>query len=95
MPYFQKMRTFFEEKDITILDWPGNSPDLNPIKNLRAIIKRRIDKTDCSTVQKLISGTMMMKLSKCRSKRLGSFDDSQQKNQSQYTAVHILIKTFR
>ena len=30
-----------------------------------------------------------------RSKRLGSFDDSQQKNQSQYTAVHILIRTFR
>ena len=55
MPYFQKMRTFFEEKDITILDWPGNSPDLNPIKNLRAIIKRRIEKTECSTVQKLIS----------------------------------------
>ena len=30
----KKMRTFFEEKDITILDWPGNSPDLNPIENL-------------------------------------------------------------
>ena len=29
-----------------------------------------------------------------RSKRLGSFYDSQQKKQSQYTAVHILIRTF-
>ena len=55
MPYFQKMRTFFEEKDITTLDWPGNLSDLNPIENLWAIIKRRIEKTDCYTVQKLIS----------------------------------------
>ena len=51
----KKMHTFFEEKDVTILDWPGNLPDLNPIENLWAIIKRRIEKTDCSTVQKLIS----------------------------------------
>jgi len=51
----KKMRKFFEEKDITILDWSGNSPDLNPIENLWAIIERRIEKTECSTVQKLIS----------------------------------------
>ena len=51
----KKMRTFFEEKDVTILDWPANSLDLNPIENLWAIIKRRIEKTDCSTIQKLIS----------------------------------------
>ena len=30
----KKTCTFFEEKDITIPDWPGNSPDLNPIENL-------------------------------------------------------------
>ena len=51
----KKMRTFFEEKDVTILDWLGNSPDLNPIENLWAIIKRGIEKTDYSTAQKLIS----------------------------------------
>ena len=49
------MRTFFEEKNITILDWPGNSPDFNPIENLWAIINLRIEKTECSTVRKPIS----------------------------------------
>ena len=54
----KKMRTFFEEKDITILDWSGNSPDLNSIENLWAVIKSRIEKTDCLTAQKLISANI-------------------------------------
>ena len=51
----KKMRTFFEEEDITILDGPRNLTDLNPNENLWAVIKPRIEKTDCSTVQKMIS----------------------------------------
>ncbi|KAG1664878.1 Transposable element Tc3 transposase [Nymphon striatum] len=50
-----KMRTFFEESGLEVLDWPGNSPDINPIKNLWVIMKRRLQKEDCSTMTKLIS----------------------------------------
>lgn len=34
-------------------DWPANSPDLNPIENLWAMIKRELRSHDCSTVAKL------------------------------------------
>ncbi|KAG1693198.1 Rho GTPase-activating protein 26 [Nymphon striatum] len=50
-----KMRTFFEESGLEVLDWPGNSPDINPIENLWVIMKRRLQKEDCSTMTKLIS----------------------------------------
>ena len=36
---------WFADHDITVLDWPANSPDLNPINNLWAIVKRKMRKT--------------------------------------------------
>ncbi|XP_069951387.1 transposable element Tc1 transposase [Cherax quadricarinatus] len=50
----RKMLTFFEKSGLSILNWPGNSPDLNPIENLWAMTKCRVAEQDCSTVEKLI-----------------------------------------
>ena len=43
---------------ITVLDWLGNSPDLNPIKHLGSIVKNRLRNMDCTTKIKLIEAVI-------------------------------------
>jgi transposase len=39
-----KVRDFFVEMGIKVMDWPPYSPDLNPIKNLWKMLKAEIDR---------------------------------------------------
>lgn len=48
-----KVKKLFAEKGIRVLEWPGNSPDLNPIENLWAIVKLEARKRDCTTMDKM------------------------------------------
>ncbi len=38
-------KSWFNDHGVTVLDWPANSPDLNPIENLWRIVKRKMRDT--------------------------------------------------
>lgn len=50
----KKVMSFLRENNVTVMDWPGNSPDLNPIENLWAIMKSKLKKMPNITSLKLL-----------------------------------------
>lgn len=44
---------WFREANVEILEWPPQSPDLNPIEHLWAIIKRKVCEHKCKSKQEL------------------------------------------
>ena len=48
-----KALEFYKENNIKIIDWPSNSPDLNPIKNIWAKIKNKLCRQEFYNINKL------------------------------------------
>ncbi len=46
-------KSWFNDHGVTVLDWPANSPDLNPIENLWSIVKRKMRDTRPNNVDEL------------------------------------------
>ena len=44
---------WFHTKNVTMLKWAGNSPDLNPIKNLQTLIKIKVFTSNPTTLDEL------------------------------------------
>lgn len=49
----KRTMTWFRNKGVTVLPWPGNSPDLNPIENLWQQVKTKINHDKCNSVAAL------------------------------------------
>ncbi|KAH7699637.1 hypothetical protein AAVH_33258, partial [Aphelenchoides avenae] len=43
------VREWFQQNGIRVVEWPAQSPDLNPIENLWNIVKRKIGRKNFST----------------------------------------------
>jgi len=54
----RKVKDFMQDNSVTLLDWPGNSPDINPIENFWSVIKSRLRNRDCTTKVKLIEAVI-------------------------------------
>lgn len=50
---FLQIKVYLSEIGILALDWPGNSPDLNPIENLWQIMKVQVTKEKPRTLSEL------------------------------------------
>lgn len=51
----KSVTTFLKEKDISVLPWPGNSPDMNPIENVWSFMKHKLMKKNITNKHQLIA----------------------------------------
>jgi len=72
----RKCINWFHSHQIPLLQWPGNSPDLNPIENLWARLKRLVAKKHPSNKQELISAIITAWFHVIDSKDLAALVDS-------------------
>jgi transposase len=48
------VRDYLTAEQIQVLDWPGNSPDLNPIENLWHIVIKKVAEKQPSSTKALV-----------------------------------------
>jgi transposase len=53
VPSCQKGTDWLKNEAINIFEWPGNSPDLNPIENAWRVMKSRLKQSTLSNIEDL------------------------------------------
>ena len=56
----KRVKEFLVQKNIKFLPWPGNSSNVNPIENIRELVKREIVKQTITTKRRLIENPIII-----------------------------------
>ena len=49
----KSVKTFLSEEDVTVMEWPAQTPDMNPIQNVWKLPKERAKKQNSRNVKEL------------------------------------------
>ena len=47
------VKQWFKDKNITVMEWPTQSPELNPIENFWEIVDKKIERANVKTSEEL------------------------------------------
>ncbi len=83
----KRIKKFIDDKPFEVIDWPGNSPDLNPIENCRNFMKEKLKTKDTGSVPKLIQEIKMLWTTGLSKEYLKGLSDSMPRSIQQVLAV--------
>ena len=49
----KSIKTFLSEVDVTVMEWPAQSPDMNPIENVWKLLNKRAKEKNPRNVEEL------------------------------------------
>ena len=54
MPHIKIVKRWLEERKNELIEWPGNSPDLNIIENVWQLLKRKLNRMQIRSKNQLL-----------------------------------------
>jgi hypothetical protein len=75
----KRIKDFLAEQPFHVIEWPGNSPDLNPIENCWNQMKNLLKKKDVSSVPKLTTAIRQLWTEELKPEYLKNLSDSMPK----------------
>jgi transposase len=72
----KRIKSFLADKPFEVMDWPGNSPDLNPIEKCWNYLKQNLKDKDTVSMDKLIAAVKMLWVKSLSREHLKKLRDS-------------------
>jgi transposase len=72
----KRIKDFLKDKPLEVIDWPGNSPDVNPVENAWNFMKNMLSTQDISSLPKLKEAILKMRTRDISTEYLSSLSNS-------------------